>query len=262
MAVFAYSNRALGLGAVTAVTGTWATNPPIANLGTLQVPTPHAEVTPDAGEIEFSFEALDQAEAAETVSVQLLGLMAHNLPDSAVVTFLNGATQLAQITWSALAERNRAANTFAVLSAAEDLDTLTVKITSAGSEPIRIGGLWMSRMIQFQADKGADWGADDYSRIVRVSATPWPNQRTQADRVTCTASFIRDPQAWGTEGGVNFKGIFERVKTTEPVVYIRRTSTQADIDRWSIYGQLAAPGRIAHRRGPLNRVEFDVMEIR
>ena len=262
MAILAYSNRALGNGTFTGVTGTFATTPPISNLGTLQVPTPHAEVTPATGEIEFTFAALNTSDESETVSVQALGLLAHNLPDDAVVTFLDGVTQLDQITWGALAERDRAANVIAVLDTAVDLDTLTVNITSAGSAPIRIGGLWMSPLIEFQADKGADWEADDYSRIVRVDATPWTNQRTQADRVGCRASFIRDPQAWGTEGGVNFKGIFERSKTSEPVIYIRRAGTQADIDRWSVYGQLSAPGRITHRQGTLNRVEFEVREIR
>lgn len=254
-AVLAYANK-IRAAELTTGTGNWDSSRPLENLELPQIPVPYVLATPDTGNLAITW----QPDTPTTVDA--LAILGHTLPPGAVVTWKDEADQvLATVTWQPLAHRSRAPNLVAVLPAPTLVEELKIEVADAGSEPIRIGGLWASEALFFQADRGADWQINDYSLAGQVEATIWTNRRTIADTVSCTASRILDDQAWGTENGRNFKGAFEEIGTSAPVIYLRRATDQADIDRWNVYGQLERP-RVSHLRGPLNRVQFGVQEMR
>jgi len=246
MAVFAYSNRALGLGAFTAVTGTWATNPPIANLGTLQVPTPHAEVTPDAGEIEFSFESQDAAGDPEDMTVDVLALLSTTLPSGAVVEFLNGSTSLATTTYTPDQDQAGPGHVIAVLSSPVTLSTLSVNITVAGSAAVNIGGLWASTswrrsiaLAEFQTASSA------FDSTVHVDATPWPNRRASIETIQARWPALSEAEAIGPDA-INWRDLARRIGYSSPVVLIPIARRPQD----ATYGLITGyEPTTPHRRG-------------
>lgn len=264
-ALLAHSNRCLERGQFTGTVGAWSTSPPIAHLGWEQIPTPHAQVTPDAGVIEVDFEAQDADGEPLAFSLDTLGLLAHTdlasiaprpgLPPGAVVRWLNGATELAAVEYQPIAGRNLPPNVYAVLAASVSLSTLTVRIEDAGADPIRIGGLWAGPSLRFRADRGRPVQPKDYSRSNRADATRWPNRRAITRASDVQASLVEQSQAEA------FEGVFEQVGTSRPVIYIHRISTAENRAKTALYGYLEAPA-VNHRAGGLYQVQFGVDEVR
>jgi hypothetical protein len=273
-AVLSHNNRALGAGTWTGASGTFDAATPLSNLSQLQVPTPFVKVTPAAGEIVLTFQALDEADTAQTFSADTFGLLAvtdatsiapkPGLPDGAVIEFRDNAddTLLASVTWAALTNRNRPANAFALAAAAAELDTLKVRITGAGTDPIRIGSVWAAPSIREDINRGWGISANDYTTIGRATTTPWPNRRSQADIIPGVMDFLTEDQAYGVAGGDNLKHIFETAGTSRPVVFIPRASTTQRIAHLAVYGLLRPGWTINHRRGPWWTAGFEVEEVR
>ena len=243
MSIFAYNNRALKSGQFTGTVGAWATTPAIENMATAQVPTPHARVTPDAGAIAFTYEAQDSGGDPENMTVDVLALIAHTLPDSAVVTFLDGATELAQVTY--IVGANKAAPGFvvAVLSAPVTLDTITVSIASAGSEPVRIGTFWASGSFRHMINP------DDYSdvpsafdRLSSVDAVVWPNRRARIETISAEFYDLSEPKAIGPSAE-NWRDITRQVGYSEPVLFMPAERLVTEVH----YGLITDYSRIGPR---------------
>ena len=232
-ALLAYNNRALGPGEFTATTGTWTTAPPIEHMGTMQVPVPFAQVTPAAGEIAFDFQAQDGAGDPQEFAADTIALLAHTLPPGAVVKFLDGATELAEIEWTPLAGAGHIA--IAALDETVNLDTLTVSITAAGAAPVQIGGLWISRSFRhpFGLD-GFSIQPVSYSEISRVGATPWTNGRASVTEVSFFVRGLTEAQAIGP-GEQSWRSITRQIGIHAPVLIMPLIRRAND----AIYGTIA-----------------------
>ena len=236
MAIFAYKNRAFDGGEFTGTVGAWAVTPSIANMGMMQVPTPHARVTPDTGAFAFTFND-------DGMTVDVLALIAHTLPEGAVVTFLDGATELAQVTYSEGANLAAPAFVTAVLGSPVTLDTITVSVTSAGSEPVRIGAFWASGSFRHMVNP------DDYSdvpsafdRLSNVDAVVWPNRRARIETISSEFYDLSEAKARGP-GSVNWRDITRQVGYSEPVLFIPAERMATEVH----YGLITDYSRIAPR---------------
>jgi len=172
-----YANMALGK-SIIETTGTFDGSQ---FLGTMQSPTPHMEVTPTAGEIEFSL--------AESGSIQLLALLGHTLPDDAVVTFSDGTSELVQITVTS----GRPHHIIARLDQSVAVSDVTINITNAGSSTVRIAGLWASAAFVPAHGIGLDGYAvtpESFSRVVYATATPWVSEQSTVDRVSVSLPLL------------------------------------------------------------------------
>ncbi len=258
-ALLAFLNHCLGDGDWTGTVGSWATLPPIEHLGWEQVPVPYALVTPAGGVIELTFTP------PGPMTFDVLAVLAHTaadtlayqpgLPAGAKVKFIDDSTELAEVEWQPVSGRDLPANVYAVLSAPVTIDELTVRIEDAGSDPVRLGGIWASPSIRFRADRGRPVAVEDFSLMGRADATRWPNRRAITRASDVQASLVEQSQAEA------FEGVFEQVGTSRPVIYIHRISTAEDRAKTALYGYLEAPA-VNHRAGGLYQVQFGVDEVR
>jgi hypothetical protein len=217
--LIAYDNRALGHGAFTAGTGSWESSPSIDNLGNMQ-PQRYAEVTPSGGAFDFTFESQDSAGAAENQSPDVYALLGHTLPDSAVVTFKDGATTIGQVTVDN--PENQPQNAILVASSATTLDTLTVEVASAGSDKVRLGGLWTSA--SFRPTNGLSLQnyskmAETLSTWTRIDTTIWANSRGVVHRASFEWPMLTRSEANGPDMP-NWTGITILSGRHNPVILI------------------------------------------
>lgn len=217
--LIAYDNRALGNGAFTAGTGTWASSPSIDNLGTLQ-PQVYAQVSPSNGNFDFTFQAQDASGSAETFSPDVFALLGHTLPDNAVVSFKDGASTLGAVTVSNAA--NRPQNAIVVTSSTASFNTLTVTVSSAGSSAVRIGGLWASESFR----PGNQFDPRSYSVTpetlatwTRIDSTIWPNSRAVVNRVSFQMPYLTRAEYSGPDMP-NWVGISTVSGRHNPVILI------------------------------------------
>jgi len=237
MAILSHSN---GIDGAT-ITVTTGSGENLDELKAMQVPLPFATLTPSGGVVEIKA-------VFTTTPIRVLGIIGHDIPDTATIEFRDSTDTL--ITSLGV---NRP-NAFAVideLSAGE----IRYKITGLSAAPIRIALLWAGAGFEALAEEAGEHGGIDYGYRSKVGAVTWTNPRTVARVVPATFRGLTDDQAWD-----ELEGIFTAVGTTRPVVYIPRVSTQAQINRRSVYGTLNNRGRIIPEK-PYYRAEFDVDEM-
>lgn len=252
--IIAWNNHVIAGGEITVSTGT--SQRPLENLQIPQVPVPYGLILPDSGNIEFTW-APDSP-----VSVEVLALLSHTLPQSAVVTFSDGTGQVAQQAWNKPDNRDYANNLISVLPDQDTVSEIIVSISGAGSEPVRIGGLWASPALRFLASREAAFGYDSASLAGQVDLTRWTNRRGTGVSIPVTAEPLTNDEAWGKDGGPNFSQVFEQSGTSQPVLLIRRTNDQAWINRTSVYGFLGTDSAVRHLENQMNQATFTVTEMR
>jgi len=266
MSFLAYDNRLFGTGVWTDTdsAGTFATSPPIENMGTSQTPGPFAEFEGDTA--DFQFQAQDASGTAETFTVRLLALIGLDIDDGALISWSgDGGSAIASQTWSQY--KNRPKNCYILLAADETHDTVSVSISGAGSGTHRIAAAWASPILSFDQSSGLNYRNQSSATIARVSGTDWPFADVR--RRGAEYEFI------GTRGetlGVNFDGTeytdndFETVMRTigkyGPVIVSPSNATQTAIDALAVYGVLDSVGNAEQIEGDVMRARFTVLESR
>ena len=255
-AVLAYANQ-IRAADLTTGTGTWDPARPLDNLELPQLPVPYVLATPDAGALSITW-----APAAAT-TVDVLAVLGHTLPAGAVVTFTDEeANQLAQVTWNPGANDDLAPNVVVVLASPAEVESITVTITSAGSAPVRLAGLWASVSFRACSERGWGFAPDDFSLFDQVDATRWVNPRTVANGTTGAFPDLTEDQAIGSAGSVNLRAVFRQLGTSRPALWVPRAESQASINRSHVYGFFETPGRTQQRGGPWWRADFSIREMR
>lgn len=153
--------------------GTFNSAQPLDNLGDQQLPIFASFTGPDA---ELACAAVDDSDAAETFSADLLAVLGHDLPDGALVEFLDGTTLIAAASWRPTFGDPE--HLIAVLPDAVSLDTLTVRISNAGdAETVnQIGAIWASPSLRFLLDAKWHKRLGDTGTVSRsTGGTPWTN---------------------------------------------------------------------------------------
>ena len=267
--LLSYSNRILLPGEWETVTGTVSNA--LTNLSTMQAPIPFVTATPDEGAVELKFTAHDSSGEPESFFADTFGALGltdassiaerPGLPDGALIEFLDGSTLIASAEWAALTNRSRPSNVFA-LSEDKEINDFRMRISNAGSNPFRISGVWAGLSIRKKLSRDWDIETVDYSSVIRAESTPWPNMRRQADIVPGRFGLLSEDEAYGINGGRNFKYAFEKSGTSSPVVYITDTSTSSRIAHLSVYGLLRAGWSIQREQGMFFSAQFEVKEIR
>lgn len=197
--VIAYNNRSLGSGAFTAGAGTWASSPSISNMGRLQ-PKLYAEVTPSGGAFDFDFEAQDSAGSPQNFRPDVFALIGHTLPYRAVVEFLDSSNSLGSVKVDNA--DNRPQNAILVTDNTTSFDTLTVSVTDAGDDTVRIGSLWASasfRPANGISQSGYSVTPDTPTPWTRVDSTIWPSQRSVVNRVSVQFPALTRAEANGPD---------------------------------------------------------------
>lgn len=264
MAFLAYDNRALGYGTWTDNGSAFVTNPPIANLGTLQVPTPHAEF--EGTSADFTFEALDESDAAETFTARVLALLGHNLPDGAGVTFKDGGgSTIGSLTVARF--KNRPSNSYLVLSADESIDTLQIEISSANSGTNRIASVFAGPAWEFSLVRDQRYRAQSAGRVQRVGGTDWPYADVRRRGIPVTArgtmQEILGVDLDGNEySGNDAETVLQDAQHYGAVIVIPTTATSAAIHATAIYGLIDSAGDAEHVDGDIWQMTFDVVESR
>lgn len=145
---------------------------PLTNLGTMQLPR-FAAFTGATAELDV--QATDGAETPAGVdfTCDVLGLLGlEGWEDGTLVEFLADTAVIAAATWRPVDEFQR--HLIVPLPEAVTLDTLTVRISGAGSDSKKIGAVWAGPSLRFELD--AAWANDTYDTgVVSVSqgGTPW-----------------------------------------------------------------------------------------
>lgn len=242
--LIAYDNRALGSGAFTAGTGTWASSPSIDNLGKMQ-PQVYAEVTPSSGNIDFTFQAQDSAGSAESFTPDVFALLGHTLPDGADVEFFDGATSLGRVIVSNV--DNRPQNAIVVTDSTASFNTLTVEVSSAGSDKVQIGCLWCSRSFRPTHGIALPYGItpDTLTPWTRVDTTLWPNPRGVVNRASFQMRMLSRSEAHGPDMP-NWSGITSLVGRHSPLILIPDDSRLYE----STYGLIETFQQIATEQVP------------
>lgn len=257
MGILAYSNKAIGA-TITDLGSAFSTNPPISNMGTRQVPSPYAEFTGTSA----SFTVV----SSTAEDVRVLALLSHTLPESAVITWkTTGGTTITSDTWNAY--KNRPANSYAVLSAAQSLSGIRCDITGANSGTNRIGGVWFSKGWEFEQTAGFRWQPQSSARITRIDGTDWTTDGVRRRGIPITAIGTRgEIIGVGKDGTIYSGDDAETVLSTAglygPVIAIPSIANQNTIDATAIYGALDSPGSPEHIEGDVFRVSFRVLESR
>jgi len=151
MGFLAYDNRVTSDGTWTDNGASFAADPPIANLGTIQTPSPHAEFDGDTASFQFA--------AGSAFTVRLLALIGHTLPDGATVTWKDesdveiGSQTIARF-------KNRPQNSYVLLSAEDSIST--IKCAIAGILGRRWRGMgWWQALAEFRAIRRRAGKVDD-----------------------------------------------------------------------------------------------------
>lgn len=188
-------NRLTGKGTWTDVGATFAADPPLANLGTPEAPAPNAEFTGTTA--EFSFAALDAADAAETFSVQVLALIDHNLPDGALIEFKKAdGTLLAARTWRRFGLRKL--RSYIILPAPVSLDTIHCKITNVASGTYRIAAAFAGQIgIEERSERGWRRNNADGTAVGTVGQTDWAFARGRRSSIPVTMPIVTYDRALG-----------------------------------------------------------------
>lgn len=249
MAMLAYDNAILG----ATITGTgFSASPPVGNLGTSQVPSPHAEFTGATASFEVTF--------AASTSVRVLALLAHDLPNGATITWSKpDDTQLAQVTWSRF--RNRPPNSYVVLSAAETLYGVKCAISNAGTGTHRIAAAFASPVWEFAIAEGVAVDNTDSGTVTRIGGTDWPFADARRREIPVQSGPILDTDMFGISGGVGVQSILDTAGQTRPVILLKKTNTADWIASTAVYG-LMTRQRVEHINGRWHRAAFGVLESR
>lgn len=170
-------NRLTGAGTWTDVGGTFSADPPLANLGTPEVPSPNAEFTGTTA--EFSFAALDSADAAESFGVQVLALVDHDLPDGALIEWtLSDGSLLAARTWRRFSLRKE--RSYIILPEPVTLNTIHCRISNVASGTYRIGAAFAGQVgIEEPSERGWVQRFQDLSHVVSAGSTDWAFARSR-----------------------------------------------------------------------------------
>lgn len=175
-AILAYDNRfhatAAKPVAFTDVGETFDAAQPLTNLGTMQLPR-FAAFTGATAELDA--QATDGAETPAGVDftcdvIGLLGL--ESWEAGTLVEFLDDTAVVAAATWRPVDAFQR--HLILPLPEPVTLDTLTVRVTGAGSGTKKIGAVWAGPSLRFQLD--GQWTNDTFDTgVVSVSqgGTPW-----------------------------------------------------------------------------------------
>lgn len=251
-------NRAVENGVFTGTIGTWATNPPISHLGTMQIPIPFAEVDPVGNELEFTFEAQNESDTAESFTFDVFSLLAHDLPIGAEIEVRDGSAVLGSLTVT----DQRVKNATLVLSSPATLDTVTVNVSNVTSSTVRIGGLFVGQ--GFYGDYAAGWKSRNNSASIlsRVALTIWGLTRSTGRVIDYVVHDLTEDQAYGTDGGRSMQDLLAEVGNTEPVMVIPSTSSQARIDKLHVYGTLEEGATVYHSEATSFGAQFTVVEMR
>jgi hypothetical protein len=266
MGFIAYDNRLFGTGAWTdnSSPDTFASTPPIENLGTPQTPGPFAEFDGDTA--DFSFEAQDATETAEDFTVRVLALIGMDLPDGITITWYDESdTQLATQTWNRY--KNRPRNSYIVLDSDQTTNTVRCAISGAGSGTHRIAAAWAGPAWIIGQGAGYQMRNQSDARIERVSGTDWAWAGVRRRGVPFTIFGNR-----GEIRGVNYDGteytsddaetILHTIGLYGPVIACESSKSQNTIDALTIYGRLDSAGDPEHLDGDVWSVGFRVLESR
>lgn len=260
-----YKNRLTGLGAWTQEGTAFSASPPLANLGTKQVPTPAAEFTGDTA--TFVFAAQDGAGAAESFTTDVLALMAlQDIPDGATITWKDGANVvIASETWSRF--KNRAANSYILLDTPVTLDTIKCTIAGAGAGLHWIGAAFAGQSWEY--DQVGRWaGANQSSAsITRISGTDWTfadvRRRGFPVEAFGTRGEILGVNADGTEySGDDAETMLHEIGLYGQMILFPSTRSANDIRATAIYGVLDSVGNPEHAENGIHKVKFRVLESR
>jgi len=209
-------NRLTGKGIWTDLGGTFAADPPLANLGTPEAPSPHVEFT--GTEAEFSFSALDAGDAAETFEVQVLALIDHTLPEGALIEWRRPEdTLIAAQTWRRFGLRKQRA--YIILPDPVSLDTIRCKISGVASATYRIAAAFAGRIgFAERVARGWEREGQDATQVNTVAATDWAfasarrvGQQVTIPRVTydralgvpLPGSAVAVPSTWDTDNSTS-----------------------------------------------------------
>jgi hypothetical protein len=264
MAFLAYNNRLFDYGTWTDNGSAFAATPPIANMGTPQVPTPHAEF--EGATADFQFAALDESDAAENFTARVVALLGHNLPDGATITFKDeGGTTIGSATVSRF--KNRPNNTIVVLSADQTINTLEVEIASANAGTNRIAAVWASEAWEFDLVRDQRYRAQSAGSVTRISGTDWPFSDTRRRGIPVTArgtmQEILGIDLDGNElSGNDAETVLQDARHYGPAIVIPTTITDAAIHATSIYGLIDSAGDAEYVGGDIWNMTFDVVESR
>lgn len=167
MAILAY-NQLNTLATWTDNGASFASLPPIQNMGTLQVPAPHAE---------FEGETADFTVAtAAAFPLRVLGLIAHTLAEGALIEWLRAdGSLIAASVWRAFGSRK--ANSITLLPAEESISSIRCRISNAGTGTHRIGAAFAGKGWVFRSERGWSDRQLDYSRATRINTTDWLTRR-------------------------------------------------------------------------------------
>lgn len=264
MGFVAYDNRLAGTGVWTDTAGTFVSDPPIDNLGTPQVPSPHAEFEGDTG--EFSFAAQDNGGSADNFTVRLLALLGHTLPDGASVTFKDESDAILDA-HTVARFKTRPNNLILLLDADETIHTLKCEISGAGTGTHRIASAFAGPAKVYGQSAGTGYRNQSDASVVRIGGTDWPFVGTRRRGLPV--------QATGTRGevlGVNFDGteysgtdwvtLLETAGQYGQVIVAPSSKTQKTIDALAIYGLLDSVGEPEHVERDIFRIGFRVLESR
>lgn len=241
MSLIAHKNHVLYGGSVSITTGTVSVD--LDNLLTMQTPSPYTEITPNGGAIEFSWVP------DSSVDASTFALMGHTLPDGADISFSAGGASLSSESWSATDGRPN--NHYVALDSDESFSTLDVSITSAGSDPVRIAGLWLGKALKPSIGLIlSGFTPDSLSDVTRASATAWTNERASRERVPVRLSLTKDEfRQW--------RAIARSTGNHAPLIYIPDESQMSD----SVYGTVDSFGPIDPISNHLWEASFDLMEM-
>lgn len=188
-------NRLTGKGTWTDVGGTFAADPPLANLGTPEAPSPHAEFTGTTA--EFSFAALDAEDAAETFSVQVLALIDHNLPDGALIEWKKAdGSLLAARTWRRFGLRKL--RSYIILPEPVSLDTIRCQISNVASGTYRIAAAFAGQIgLNECSERGWNMRNTDTSAVTGIGTTDWAFARARKRGMPVTMPILTYDKAFG-----------------------------------------------------------------
>jgi len=258
MGFLAYDNRVTSDGTWTDNGASFAADPPIENLGTIQTPSPHAEFDGDTASFQFA--------AGSAFTVRLLALIGHTLPDGATVTWKDesdvtiGSQTIARF-------KNRPQNSYVLLSAEDSISTIKCAISGAGSGTHRIASVFAGPAITFGQAAGFGYRNQSQGSITRISGTDWPfvdvRRRGIPIQWTGQQGEIIGVNRDGTEyAGDDAETILQTVGQYGQVIVAPLSKTQAEIDATAIYGLMDSAGEPEHVDGGIMRVQFTVVESR
>lgn len=258
MGFVAYNNRLTGAGTWTDTGASFAADPPLANLGTIQVPSPHAEFTGDTAAFEFA--------AGADFTVRVLALLGHTLPDGAIVTFSDEAdVQIASHTVARF--KTRPNNVILLLGADETISTIKVSISGAGTGTHRIAAMFAGPAKVFDQTAGFAYSDQSDGQVIRIGGTDWPFIGTRRRGIPVQAIGTRGEVLGINRDGTEYTGtdwvtMLETAGQFGQVIVSPSAISQKTIDALAIYGLLDSPGEPEHVEGDVFRVGFRVLESR